>query len=106
MTDRHERVGEIIKHLAAEFLSRESNRTSLITVTNIDLARDMSKAIILVSIFPENKTKGAIDFVKRKRNDFRDYVKQNSKLRRIPRFDFELDLGEKNRQNIDNLLQN
>lgn len=105
MVDKLERAREIIKHLAAEFLSRESNRMSLITVMHVDLARDMSKAIILVSIFPEDKTKGAVDFLKRKRHDFKDYVLKNSRLRRIPNFDFEIDFGEKNRQNVDNLLQ-
>ncbi len=104
MSLKQDRATEIVKHLAAEYLSRESNRTSLITVTNIDMSRDMSKAVILITVYPEEMSKGALDFVKRKRSDFRDYVKQNSKLRRIPRFDFEIDLGEKNRQHIDDLL--
>lgn len=104
MLDKHNKAGDIISHLAADFLSRESNRTSLITVTNVDLARDMSKAIILVSVFPEDKAKGALDFMKRQRNDLRDYVKQNSRLKRVPNFDFEIDMGEKNRQHIDDML--
>lgn len=103
--DKQKRAEEMIQHLAADFLSRTSNRTSLITVTNVDLARDMSKAIILISVFPEDKAKGALDFVKRQRDDLRDYVKANSRLKRIPRFDFEIDYGEKKRQQLDEIIR-
>ena len=102
---RNDKAAEVIAHLAAEFLSRESNRMSLITVTDVDLARDMSQAIILVSVFPDDKAKGALDFMKRQRYDFREYVRQNSRLKRIPKFDFEIDAGEKHRQHIDELLR-
>lgn len=104
MTDRHIRMGEVIRQLAAEFLSRESNRTSLITITNVDLAKNLRNAIILISVFPEDKEDYALEFVKRRRDDFKEYVKQHSKLKRIPYFKFEIDRGEKNRRRIDTLL--
>lgn len=102
---RNDKAAEVIAHLAAQFLSRESNRMSLITVTDVDLAQDMSQAIILVSVFPDDKAKGALDFMNRQRNDLRDYVRENSRLRRIPKFKFEIDAGEKHRQHIDELLR-
>jgi ribosome-binding factor A len=104
MNDKHVKAGEIVQQLTAEFLSRESNRTSLITVTGIDLSPDMGRATILVTVFPEDKVKGALDFLNRKRDDVRIHLKQNSKLRRLPRISFAIDEGEKNRQRIDELL--
>ena len=78
--NKHVRAGQIIQHLVAEYLNLESNRMSLITVTGIDLSPDMGKAIILVSVFPDDKSKGALDFLNRKRDDVRVHIKKNSKL--------------------------
>jgi ribosome-binding factor A len=101
---RDERAKEIIHRLASEFIKNESNNQSLITVTNIGVSSDFSKVTIFVTAFPDQKENAVIDFLKRQRSEFRDYVKQNSRLARIPRFDFEIDLGEKSRQRIEEIL--
>ena len=45
-----------------------------------------------------------MEFAKRKQKEFKEFVKDNSKLGRIPLLDFEIDAGEKNRQKIDGIL--
>ena len=100
---RNEKVAELLKHLAAKFLQTESNRSSLITVTGIRLKDDLSKAAILVTVYPVNKEAAAIDFIQRRVGDFKDYVQEHSRLGRIPFLSFEIDTGEKNRQKIDEL---
>ena len=102
-TFRTEKTEEMIMHLAANFLQRESNRISLITVTGIRLTDKFTKAVILLSVLPEHKGPEALDFVRRKRNEFKEYIKKNSRLQRIPLVDFEIDIGEKNRQLIDKI---
>lgn len=104
MSEKNARAAGLIQHQVAEFLGRESNRTSLITVTRVDLSPDMGKAIVFVTVYPDDKTKGALDFLARKRDDVKDHIKQHSRLRRIPRISFEIDYGEKNRQHIDEML--
>lgn len=106
MEVRTEKIKDIIKILAAKFLQVESNHTSLITVTDVVISDDGKSAKILFSVFPEDKEDGVLDFVKRKRSEFRQYVKDNSRLMRIPFFDFVIDIGEKNRQNIDRISNN
>ncbi len=106
MEVRNEKIKEIIKGLAAKFLQMESNHISLITVTDVLLSDDGKSARILFSVFPENKEVGVLDFVRRKRSEFRQYVKDNSRLMRIPFFDFIIDGGEKNRQKIDRISNN
>ncbi|HEY4511271.1 MAG TPA: ribosome-binding factor A [Candidatus Paceibacterota bacterium] len=103
MDNKQEKIREEIKNLAAEFLSLESNRTSLLTVTNVRLSSDGKYAAILFTVFPENKEKGALEFANRKREEFKDYIKEKSRIGRIPQFSFEVDFGEKNRQKIDDL---
>jgi ribosome-binding factor A len=105
MNQRHERVREHIKEIAAQFIAEVSNRTSLITVTDIDLSPDLKQGVVLVTVFPTDREAGAIDFLKRKRPELRDFVKKHANMKAIPFFDIALDEGEKSRQRIDELLQ-
>ena len=103
MTLRQERVALQIQGLAAQFLERESDRTTMITVTRVALSKDFKNATVFFTVFPEDKEGVALDFTKRQRKNLRNYVKKGSVLKRLPFFDFEIDYGEKNRQRIDEL---
>ena len=106
MEFHEEKTKEEIHKLASKFVEAESNRNSLITITNVHLTKDFKKAIIFVTVFPESGEDKAVDFLKRQRSDFRHFVKKNSRIGRIPFFDFEIDKGEKSRQRIEELSQN
>jgi ribosome-binding factor A len=102
-SQRQQQVSEQIAHLAADFLGKESNRQSLITVTRADISPDLKMATVYVSVLPDNQEEQALDFVKRKRSDFRAFVKKNTKLRVLPFLDFAIDYGEKHRQHLDDI---
>ena len=104
MPTRNERIAEILRDMGARFLSINGNGSSLMTVTSVKLTRDEKRATIFFTVFPENFQKTALEFAKRKRGQFKKFVKENAKLGKIPQVDFEIDLGEKNRQKIDSLL--
>ena len=106
MSNRNERLIGILHDLGARFLNLNGNKSSLLTVTKVELTRDAKHAKIFFTVFPEDFEKTALEFAKRKRNEFKKFVKENSKLGRIPLLDFEMDSGEKNRQKIDALLNN
>ena len=102
---KEERLREIIRQKASEFLEKESSGSGLITVTNIKLVDNGKNAVIYFTVFPAEKENGVLDFAKRKRGEFREFLKTESKLFRLPFVDFAIDLGEKNRQKIDELSQ-
>lgn len=104
MSNRDEKIKEILHDLGARFLMQNGNGSSLMTVTRVELSSDGKHASIFFTVFPDHLQKTALEFAKRKRSEFKEFVKENSKLGRIPQLDFEIDLGEKNRQKIDNLL--
>ena len=104
MIVRDEKVKDQIRMLAAEYLSRESNRTSLITVTDVSLHDHGKSAVVFFTVLPEEKAHAALDFAKRKRSEFREFVQEKSRLGRLPFFDFEIDKGEKNRQRIEEII--
>jgi len=104
-TGRQGKAANLIKELIAEFLGKENNRTSLITVTGCSISPDFKKANIFITVLPENKEEAVLDFVKRKRGDMREYLKKNMATKAIPFLDIDIDRGERNRQKIDELLK-
>jgi len=105
MSKKEEQTKEELMHLAGQFLAREAGRQSLITVTRAEMSPDLKYVTIFISVFPESAEKAALDFCKRERTTFRDFVKEKSALHFPPTIDFEIDIGEKNRQRIDDLTK-
>jgi ribosome-binding factor A len=102
---RHTQVSQEIAHHAADYFARNSNHQSLITVTFANVTPDFKDARIYFTVFPEAMEEKALDFAKRSRPEFRDYLRKHSKLPRIAHVDFDIDYGEKNRQRIDDLTR-
>jgi ribosome-binding factor A len=97
------RTKEILRALASEFLMRESNRTSLITITSVELEARSSRAKIFFTVLPENQEQAALDFFTRRLRDLREYVQEHARMMRVPFFEVAIDVGEKNRQRIDEI---
>ena len=104
--ERNEKVANQIKELAAQFLERENDRTSLITVTTASCSPDLKRATKFITVLPDSKERAALGFVKRQLKELREFLKKNIPIKIIPFLDAEIDLGEKNRQKIDELLRN
>ncbi len=102
---RNEKVANQIKELAAKFLAREDNRTSLITITSATVSPDLKRGTIFITVLPDSKEHDALEFIKRKRTELREFLKKNMPIKIIPFLDVAIDLGEKNRQKIDELLR-
>lgn len=102
-SQRQKRVSELIREVASKLISRETNRSSLITVTSVDISPDLKQCTVYVSVFPEDGQDSAINFLKRKRRELKSAVRQNSSMKNVPFFDFDIDQGEKNRQKIEEI---
>jgi ribosome-binding factor A len=100
------KISDMLKKIAGEFIQRNSNMTSLITVTRVEVADRGGRAIIYITVFPEDKGKGALDMLKRKRSEFREAVKDGLRVGRIPFCDFELDAAAKLLRTIEELPEN
>jgi ribosome-binding factor A len=98
---RKEKLPELIMHLAAEFIARESNRTSLITVTHATVSRDQKNVKVLFTVLPEKEEEVVLEFLNRRKKDFFEFIDEHARIGRMPHIEFAVDLGEKNRQKID-----
>ncbi len=105
MNQKDQKIKEIIKELAAQFFSKESNRQSLITITDVELLSKGGKAVILITVLPEDKENDAVEFIHRRLHDLQEYIRENSRIARIPYFEVRIDYGEKNRQRIDSITK-
>lgn len=100
---KDEKAAELLAHFAAEYFSQESNRDSLITVTRAEVYDKGRRANVFFTALPQEKEQAALEFMRRRRSDFRQYVMDKKSFGFAPRVDFEIDLGEHNRQRIDEL---
>ncbi len=93
----------LISRFAAEYFSMESNQDSLITVTKTEIFNRGRRATIFFTALPIEKEGAALEFAKRRRQDFRQFVMSKKSFGFTPKIDFCLDEGEHNRQRIDEL---
>lgn len=103
MSQKHERLEQVLRQAAAEYINRNSNRSSLITVTGAQVAEDFSKARIFISVLPEDKQAEAMDFLKRCRSELREELENQWRMGKPPFLDFTIDNREKNRQAMETL---
>jgi ribosome-binding factor A len=105
MKFRDEKVISLLERLAADFVRDVAGPASLITVTRVTFSERANSAVVFVSVFPTEKEVTALEFIRRKKSEFREYVQSKAKIRAIPFFEFEIDHGERNRQLIDDLAR-
>ncbi len=104
VNDKLKKINKEMKKLFAQFIEKESNKESLVTITRCEISSDRKNIDVLISVFPQDKEKQVIDFLDRRKWDARDYIKKKIQTRIIPFVHFKIDEGEKNRQKIDQLL--
>jgi ribosome-binding factor A len=102
---RDTKIEEQIKEIVARFIERETNKTALITVSRVELFERGRKAMIYITVLPESGEESALNFLKRKRIDMKDAIKKGLRIRTIPFLDVSIDMGEKARRHIDELLK-
>lgn len=103
MENRSEKIQEAVRATAAEFLSREAGRKSLITVTRADVSSDGRRGVIYITVLPDTAEESAVRFANRSRTDLALFFKKRVRGAQFPHVEFVIDRGEKNRQRLDEL---
>ncbi len=91
---------------AADYIARTANRNTLITPTRATFSKDGKRATVYVSIFPNTAQEAAISFLRRHQRDFFIYLKKEARFSFIPNIHFMFDVGEENRQHLDEIMRN
>ena len=100
---KRERIEEVLHRLAAKFILEEGGKTSLITVTRVELYPAGKEGRIYFTTLPEKEEDTVLKFLERKAPEFKLYVRENSRIGIVPHLVFKIDYGERNRQRLDTL---
>lgn len=100
---KDEKFASLLLRFAGEYFSLESSKDSLMTMTKAEIFNRGKRAIIFFTTLPRDKEKEALEFAKRRKRDFRQFVMEKKSFGFTPQIDFAIDLGELNRQRIDEL---
>jgi ribosome-binding factor A len=100
---KREKIREVLHRLAAEFVRDEASGASLLTITRVELSVTGKEAKIYFTTLPESEEETALKFLIRKTPEFRYNLRDKSRLGLVPRVDFKIDYGERNRQRLDQL---
>ncbi|MCF7835694.1 MAG: 30S ribosome-binding factor RbfA [Candidatus Marinimicrobia bacterium] len=105
MTLREEKINSLLKRLLSEFFTRSKVSNCLVTVTEIDISKDLKFAKIFVSVYPDKESLRVLKILKKRGGEMRRYVGDKAKMKHVPFFEFQIDKGEINRQRINELLE-
>lgn len=104
---RHiEQVNELLKEKLAELISQEVPvDNGLITVAYVDCSPDLRNAKVGISVLPFKQSKKALERLKKHSSVFAQLLKKETRLRKIPRFNWETDETEEKASEIDKILE-
>jgi ribosome-binding factor A len=85
---KDDRLVHALQKAASDFVNRESNRQSMITVTRVAMDERGSLADVYISVFPDTELQHATEFLNRNRDEFKMFLKKHVSLRTIPRVRF------------------
>ncbi len=84
---KDDRLLSAIHTAAAEFINRESNRRSLVTVTKV-VFQDERSVHIFISVYPQKDLHAVMDFLGRQEKEFLQFMKKTVKLHFVPKIRF------------------
>ena len=96
--NRLDRLNPLLRRVIAEGMGKVMQGDSvpgiLITVTNVECAKDMRDATVWVSVFGDDRQKQlALQHLKHHARDFQALINSEVKMKFTPRLTFKLDLS-------------
>ncbi len=105
---RPERVGEMIRHSVAEFLTGKARdpRIGFVTVTAVEVSADLTHARVRVSVMGSDEEKAkSLEGLASAARFLRARLARELPLRTAPELRFELDRGQEHAMRIARLLK-
>jgi ribosome-binding factor A len=95
MTDRLDRVNEVIKEEVSQALLRELDLEEgiLVTVTRVDTTRTLEHSKVWLSIYPEDKAEEVLEQIDRQIYDIQQIVNKRLHMKPTPKIIFKIDKG-------------
>jgi len=105
MSQRIEKVNELLKHEISQLLLKEVDFNSiLVTITNVDTSKDLRQAKIKLSVIPLEKSEDVLKIIKRNIFQLQHGLNKKLHMKPLPRIRFEIDQTEVKAQRIEEIL--
>jgi ribosome-binding factor A len=106
MAHRIEQINELLKNKLAHLISREIPLDNgLITVVYVNTSPDLKYAKIAVSVLPEKFAGTALERLRKQGGFFSQIIRKETRLRKIPKFNWVLDTTEKEAAEIEEVFR-
>jgi len=107
---RQNKISRLIQKEAAQYFVKIQGETpgAMLSVSEVRVAPDLTQARIYVSIFPQNRRTGVMNYIEENNKNIRFELakKLRYQLRRMPELIFVLDDSLDYAEKIDQLLKN
>lgn len=105
-SDRIDRINDVMHRLIARVLHDEFKdpRIGMVTVSNVDVSRDLSHAKVYVTVFEEEKIKETLEILNGAAGFFRGEISHGVHLRSVPKIRFYFDDSVLKGSRIESLL--
>lgn len=105
--ERIQRVNQLIKKEISQIILREFDfpKNILVTVTRVDVSRNLIHAKIYISVMPENETQQISEVLNQKIYDVQQRLNRRLKMRPIPKINFVVERETAQAGKIEELLE-
>jgi len=105
MNHRSLRLAAVIEKELGNVLSRELEFPgALVTITNVDLGKNLDRAVISFSIFPSSKAEEIIDSLNKNKRKLRQILMPQIKMKIMPNLEFQIDKGYEDAAAVEKIL--
>ncbi|MEO1084275.1 MAG: 30S ribosome-binding factor RbfA [Acidobacteriota bacterium] len=108
MSQRQKRLADLIRQALSEIFQRglKDPRVRLVTISNLEVTRDLSHAQIRVSVLgSDEERQQCLEGLQRAKGYLRSQLASRVSLRTVPELHFELDRGAEHSEHIHALLE-
>lgn len=108
MADRMLQVNELVRQQLGEIINEEVELPpgAILTITRVDVSKDLRHAKVYVSILPDDKSREAFGVLVKERKNLQSILGSRVSLRNTPRIRFATDDSEQEASEMDQLLDN
>lgn len=106
MTRRQWKIDSLLRKLSSEFILKEIKlKNTLITVTHTEISEDIKSLKIFITVYPEKNEISALKELNNNLSEWQKFLAKKFKAKFLPRSEFLIDEGEKNRQKVEEILK-
>ncbi|MEK7192332.1 MAG: 30S ribosome-binding factor RbfA [Patescibacteria group bacterium] len=93
-TFRPERVSDLIIEELNKLIMKEVEvPDTLITITDVEVVKDLSRAVVKVSVYPTEQSEKVLKILKKLQGHFQYLLLRRMNIRPMPKIAFEADYG-------------